>query len=340
MIDAHRLMQGDCLERMAEIPAGSVDLILCDPPYGAVAGIGDSENIKHGMKGKTAWDSAIDPAHIFAESSRILRPNGALVLFSQEPYTSSLITRSIDALPFSYRMVWVKDHFANALLAKKAPVSYFEDVSVFFKKHSKHDFGGGHPLRDYAAKVLEYIGKGRNDVNKDLGHTKTDHFFRTGSTQFALCTEQVYAELCCAYGLNSMPGFMSFAEMLPINKAYRDHLIQKMTDAAPKVFNLPAGQKFKSNILTYKKDYDGLHPTQKPVALLEDLLTTYSRVGDTVLDFTMGSGSTGVACVNEDRRFIGIERDPGYFRVASDRIAEAARRREAETEAFLAELVS
>jgi len=86
------------------------------------------------------------------------------------------------------------------------------------------------------------------------------------------------------------------------------------------VFNLDVGQKYKSNVLKYKKDYGGLHPTQKPVALMEDLIRTYTNPGETVLDFTMGSGTTGVACINTGRDFIGIELDQGYFDIAEKRI--------------------
>ena len=105
--------------------------------------------------------------------------------------------------------------------------------------------------------------------------------------------------------------------MKSINAEFRDQTRERF----PKVFNLPAGQKAKSNILTYPKDRGGFHPTQKPIALLEDLIRTYTNQGDTVLDFTMGSGSTGVACVNTGRAFIGIERDPEYFAIAQKRIA-------------------
>ena len=98
--------------------------------------------------------------------------------------------------------------------------------------------------------------------------------------------------------------------------------MKELDKAHARVFNLPQGAKYKSNILKYKKDYSGLHPTQKPVALMIDLIQTYTNEGDTVLDFTMGSGSTGVACVKTGRKFIGIELDPEYFDIACKRISE------------------
>ncbi|MDX0007807.1 site-specific DNA-methyltransferase [Sinorhizobium meliloti] len=317
------LRHGDCLEILPTIEAGSVDMVLCDPPYGTVDGIAETAGIEHGMKGKTGWDDALDPLAVFEECNRILRPNGILVLFSQEPYTSRLITSAIPNAPFLYRLVWLKDHFANALLAKKAPVSYFEDVLVFAKRHTKHDFEGFHPLRPYAQMVRDFIGKTKKQIFVQMGNQSLCHFLRCDTSQFSMCTAAAYAQATELYTLRSMPGYREFDDLSQEDRAYRADLIAKMTAAAPKVFNLPEGQKYKSNVLSYKKDYDGYHPTQKPVALLEDLVRTYTNDGNTVLDFTMGSGSTGVACRLAGRNFIGIERDPGYFAIAEQRINAA-----------------
>ena len=132
-----------------------------------------------------------------------------------------------------------------------------------------------------------------------------------GSSQFGLCTEQTYNEIVSVFGIDKMDGFLPYAELARLNEKYTA------------TFNLWQGGKSKSNVLEYKKDNGGYHPTQKPIALLEDLMQTYSNEGNTVLDFTMGSGSTGVACVNTNRRFIGIELDDGYFNIAKKRIEEA-----------------
>ncbi len=299
-----RLMLGDCLEVMAGLPDGAIDAVICDPPYGTVNGAG----LDGWCEGDTDWDDALDPAAVFAHCNRVLRMNGALVLFSQEPYTSRLITEAHGNLPFSYRMTWLKDHFANALVAKKAPVSYTEDVLVFFKKY---DTQAQHPLRQYAKRVLAICGGDLKAINARLGHRRAEHFFYVESTQFALCTEQTYAQLCEVYGLARMEWFKPYAELEEINRRFK------------RCFNLPEGQKYKSNVLQYRKDYSGHHPTQKPVALMEDLVKTYTNPGDTVLDFTMGSGSTGVACVKTKRNFIGIELDEGYFKIAEKRIMEA-----------------
>lgn len=192
------LMVGDCLERMKEIPDGSVDLILTDPPYGTAGGMGKGEE-RYSRIASAEWDNAISPHSIFEECNRILRTNGALILFSQEPYTSRLITEAHGNLPFSYRLMWLKDHFSNSLLVNKAPVSYFEDLVVFFKKY---DTLAQHPLRDYAKKIMEYIGRNLKQINTDLGHRRAEHFFYVESTQFGLCTEKTYNQIISHYGLS------------------------------------------------------------------------------------------------------------------------------------------
>ena len=303
------LWHGDCLELMKKIPDGSVDLVLTDPPYGTMKGIDD----------KHEWDTAIEPVKIFEQISRILRQNGKAILFSQEPYTSRLITSTIPSLPFAYRAVWYKNVSGNSLMAKSAMVSRYEDICIFSKLG--HDYCGENPLREYFAKVLDFIGvTSCKEINARLGHRKAEHCFyvtgrRNGSTQFSLCTERTYQELIDVFGINKMQGFIEYAEL----RKTQDEYTQKYAS----VFNLWQGGKSKSNVLEYKKDNDGYHPTQKPVALLEDLIQTYSNEGNTVLDFTAGSGSTGAACVNTNRRFIGIELDEGYFNIAKKRIEEA-----------------
>ena len=295
------LMKGDCLERMKEIPSGSVDMILTDPPYGTVKGVADGD-VNHGMKGKTGWDEIINHIEMLEECNRILRTNGALVLFSQDPYTAKLMTETHGNLPFSYRMTWLKDHFANSLIAKKAPVNYTEDICVFFKKY---DTLNQHPLRDYSRMLMSMAKTNLKKINSDLGHRRFEHFAYTDSTQFGLCTEKTYNEFLGFYGVSE---FKPYSELVELDRAFN------------RTFNLPDGKKYKSNVLSYKKDYSGFHPTQKPVALLEDLIKTYTNEGNTVLDFTMGSGSTGVAAKNLNRKFIGIEMDDGYFEIAKNRI--------------------
>tara|TARA_R110000850_G_scaffold249581_1_gene374489 strand:- start:586 stop:1506 length:921 start_codon:yes stop_codon:yes gene_type:complete len=302
----YRLLQGDCLIESDKIESGSVDLILTDLPYGTVKGI---KNVNHGMSGKCEWDVIIDTDKIMKIANRILRKNGKMILTAQQPFTNELINKAHNNLPFNYSMIWEKDHFANALTAKKAPLNYYEDVLVFSKKY---DECGLHPLRIYFKDVMEFIGFKLSEINKKLGHRRAEHCFYLDSVQFGLCTEKTYLELIKVFGIRQLNNFKTFDEL--------KHIEFKFQKKYASTFNLWQGKKYKSNILKYKKDYTGLHPTQKPVLLLEDLIKTFSNENDLVVDFTIGSGSTGVACKNTKRYFIGIESDSKYFKEASDRI--------------------
>ena len=299
-----RLFFGDCLIESDKIESGSVDLILTDLPYGTVTNIASSDTVKHGMQNKTNWDCVIETEKIYEIANRILRKNGKMILFAQQPFTTELISKQIPNLPFNYSMIWKKDHFANSLIAKKAPLNYYEDVLVFSKTY---DFEGIHPLRPYFKMVLEFIGLNKKAIVEAIGQS-ADHCFRVDSSQFSLCTEKTYNKLIEIYGIDKMKGFRTFES------------ISNENNGLTSTFNLWEGGKFKSNILEYKKDYDGLHPTQKPILLLEDLVKTFSNENDLVVDLTMGSGSTGVACVNTNRNFIGIEMDEKYFEIAEKRI--------------------
>lgn len=318
MID---LRKGDCLELMKEIPDGSVDMILCDLPYGTMKGA----RLDGWKEQTTAWDDRLNTVQLFAEYERILRRNGIAVLFSQEPYTSELRMSRKANIEFAYPLIWKKDHFANALLAKKAPVSYFEDLSVFYKVHDSQLLN---PLRTYARDLMNYMGITKKEIIGEIGQ-KADHFFRADSMQFSLCTEKTYQELIERFHIDRMDGFKSFAECEEIERAFKRTF--------KRTFNLPKGKKCIGNVLEFKKEYQGLHPTQKPVALLEYLIEIYTNEGDTVLDNCMGSGSTGVACINTNRRFIGLELEEKYFEIAKNRIGKTHDKRvhnQAETPFF------
>jgi|SRR5690625_1129942 len=305
------LYKGDCLTEHERIESGSVDLILCDPPYGNM----DTDGGRR--LGINGWDIAIKPADLFEIANRILRRNGKLVLFSQEPYTSRLITEAIPNLPFNYRMIWEKDSFANHLGAKKAPVSYFEDILVFSKKEC---YEAKHPLKSKMLKYVEKYGKeyiielfvNEGRYSSELSarvHASYKFGFNNG-TRFDLMDDKLYSYLS---------DYIEFEETYEDLKTIDDDYKRKYSST----FNLWEGGKYKSNILRYKKDYDGYHPTQKPVALLDDLIRTYSNEGDLVVDLTMGSGSTGVAAVKAGRRFTGIELSDEYFDIAERRISES-----------------
>lgn len=299
MID---LRQGDCLELMKDIPDGSVDMILCDLPYGTMKGA----NLDGWDKKKTEWDIVLDNTLLFGQYERVLRENGTIVLFSQEPLTSKLRTLNYANIEFAYPMIWLKDHFANALISKKAPVSYFEDINVFYKKY---DTQNKNELRAYSKEIFDYIGKTKKAIIDDIGQ-KADHFFRYDSMQFKIPTKSTYKELTNFYNLQEFKNFLEYETLKQNNSKYES------------VFNLE-GETKKSNVLEFKKEYKRFHPTQKPVTLLEYLIKTYTNESDVVLDNCMGSGSTGVACKNLNRNFIGIELDENYFNIAKERIKNA-----------------
>ena len=294
------IKNGDCLELLKTIPDKSIDLILTDPPYGVIKGL-----LIDGWKNKTTnWDVVIDTEKLFEQFNRILKANGYAILFSKEPYTSHLRSFKQENIKFLYPMIWLKQHFSNPFLCKSAPCSYFEDVSVFIKEY---DLDLNSPLRLYFKEVLETKGLTKSSINKFFGHTKYDHTFRVASTQFELCNEHLYNELVKILELDKLSFYKPYSELLKLKKE--------------KVFNLN-GAKHISNVLQFNRESKRFHPTQKPVALLEYLIKTYSNENETVLDFTMGSGSTGVACVKTNRNFIGFELDSKYYEIAKQRIDE------------------
>lgn len=300
-----RLINGDCIEEMQKLidDGVKVDLVLTDPPYGTINGL----NIKGWENTSTEWDNTLPTLPMFTNIELLLRMNGVCILFSQEPYTCYLRQYKPVNLPFIYPYYWLKDHFANNLACKKAPVSYIEDLTVYRKKH---DSDNKHPLRVYAQKLLSEMNMTYKDIEKVLGHRRAEHFFyRVGSSQFALCTEETYNQLIEVFNIDTLPCFKPYDELEAINSKFNSK------------FNL-YGNKYKSNVLEYPKSYNHYHPTEKPVELLEDLILTYTDKGDTVLDFTMGSGSTGVACLQTNRNFIGIEIEEKYYQIAKERCRE------------------
>jgi DNA modification methylase len=299
------LLQGDCLIESDKIESGSVDLILTDLPYGTVK---DIKNVNHGMSGKCEWDVVIDTNKIMELANRLLRKNGKMILTAQQPFTNELINKALPNLPFNYSMIWEKDHFANALTAKKAPLNYYEDVLVFSKKYDTEK----NPIQTYLLDEFKKCGEPISFYKELCGFTGNQPYNwfspkNDGTKQWAFPIKKHYKKL-------SVTGYFlkPFEEIEEMDLKYRA------------TFNLWEGKKYKSNILKYKKDYTGHHPTQKPVLLLEDLIKTFSNENDLVVDFTMGSGSTLVACQNTNRNGIGIEMDEAYFKIAEQRIKENA----------------
>ena len=251
-------MLGDCLERMKEIPDGSVDLILADPPYGTTA---------------CKWDSVIDLPLMWEQLKRVIKPNGATVLFGAEPFTSILVLSNVSS--FREKLVWVKHKPSNFACGRYMHMKYSEDVIVFVKGKPTYNPQMQERKSDRVAQMQKGMSKKWNTVRKDGEEVSMQ-------TQYAPKEWQEYD---------------------------------------PKL-------KFPSNILEIPAVASNSkekvnHPTQKPVALVEYLVKTYTNENETVLDFTFGSGTTGVACMNTNRKFIGIEMDDKYFDIGSKRILES-----------------
>ena len=304
-----RLFFGDCLIESDKIESGSVDLILTDLPYGTMEGQSKT-GIYHNGEEKHEWDSIIDTDKIMQIANRILRKNGKMILFAQEPFTRELINKAIPNVPFNYRAIWLKDTLGSFMRSKSALLYKTEDILVFSKTY---DTDLNHPVYNYADLVIEYINKPKKQIFEEMGHQGAFHFLLgKNSFQVHLCTEKTYKQMIEMYGINKMNGFVEYDILKK-----QENEFYKQTQS---IFNLWEGNKYKGNILKYKKDYNGYHPTQKPILLLEDLIKTFSNEGDLVCDLTMGSGSTGVACKNTNRSFIGIEKDEAYFKIAEQRI--------------------
>ena len=237
-----------------------------------------------------------------------------MLLFSQQPFTTKLLAKQHDGVKHLYQMYWEKEHFGNPLSAKLAPLSYIEEICVFKKLHDRYD---GNPLRIYAKQCKGYINKSTKEINAVLGNSTSQHFLCFDGLQFALCTVKTYEDLVKNFKLDKMQEFKSYGELVEMQ--------EKANIKTKSTFNLWDGKGHKSNLLKYAKDKDKYHPTQKPVKLLEDLIKTFSNEGDTVCDLTMGSGSTGVAAMNTGRKFIGMEKDDHYFKVAKPTIENAAK---------------
>ena len=229
------LLNGDCLELMKNIPDKSIDMILCDLPYGTTA---------------NKWDTVIPFDKLWEQYKRIIKDNGAILLFSQMPFGASLIMSNPKM--FRYEWIWEKNQAAGFLNAKKMPLRKHENILVFYKHLPTYNPQG---LIKLDEPIQEEGSANRNGKNYGVADKS---FIRTHT-------------------------------------------------------NYP------TDIITFSKD-SGYHPTQKPVDLLEYLIKTYTNEGDLVLDNCMGSGSTGVACVNTNRDFIGMELNEEYFKIACERI--------------------
>ena len=238
-----KLILGDCIEKMKEIPGNSIDMVLCDPPYGTT---------------RNKWDSVIDLEAMWNNLWRVLKPNGVVALFSAQPFSSVLVTSQLKN--YKYEWVWVKNLKTGNLNARRMPMSGHETIQIFYRKPCTY-----HPQKRVRTTEVK-AGNKKNSKTSNYGKQREEYLDR------------------------------------------QSDLISPDTALL--------------NIKCVHNSEGKIHPTQKPVALMEYLIRTYTNEGETVLDFTMGSGSTGVACAKTNREFIGIEKDEGYFKIAKDRIQE------------------
>ena len=244
-MNGYALRCGDCLDVMKTLPTGVVDMILADPPYGTTA---------------CKWDSVILFEPLWEQYKRVIKKNGAIVLFAQTPFDKVLGCSNLPML--RYEFIWEKTEATGHLNAKKAPMKAHENLLVFYSAYPTYN------------------------PQKTHGHQR----------KTAMNVDRATKQSDC-YG--AQDGITHYDS----------------TERYPRSVLLFSTDKQKST----------LHPTQKPVALCEYMISTYTNEGDTVLDNCMGSGTTGIACANLGRRFIGIEKDGEYFQIAKERITAAYR---------------
>jgi len=302
---------GDCLIENEKIKSGSVDLILTDLPFGTVGGSMQDNTGKYKLINQSEWDNVISSDKIMNISNRILRKNGKMLLFCQQPFTTELINNAIPNVPFSYSLFWDKMHFANCLGANKACVSYIEEILLFSKNE---DTKKAHPLREYFYTEYEKTGLTYKVINRD--YLETTFEGGGGMAYNMLCRTRLYFSMPTedTYSRLQKTGFFKkpYEKLKEIDNKFKKKFAS--------TFNLWQGKKYKSNILKYKKDYNGYHPTQKPILLLEDLIKTFSNEGDTIVDLTAGSFSTAIACINTNRFYKCIEKDTNYYNIGMKRI--------------------
>jgi len=248
-IENLHLMFGDCLERMTEIPDNSVNMVLADPPYGTT---------------QCKWDSVIDIDLMWLQLKRVIKPYGAIVMTSQQPFTTSLIVSNLPM--FKYCQVWAKNRPSGVAHAKNKPMSQHEDILVFSDGVTIH--------KGQSVKRMDYFPQGLKRINK-------------------ICKNHKHSRIK-AGGISQRP-------------SHKAEYIQEFTN-------------YPSTIVNFNCVNKTVHPTQKPVELMEYLIKSYTSENNTILDFTMGSGTTGVASSNLNRKFIGVELDAKYYSIACNRI--------------------
>ncbi len=282
------IRKGDCLELMKSIPTGSVDMILCDLPYGVT---------------EYEWDKILNGEELFKAYKRIGKQNANVILFCQIEFAKYLMCSTFQS-EFSHCLIWCKDKKTRHLSVNSLPMSQYEMILVF--RINKYSNKNSHRnLRQYFMQELFASGKSIKQIEREIPNYSAHHWFRF-SSDYRIPTEKNYKRLREITGRFDR----SYSEV-------------KSEFAEEKNNTATYNGTNESDLLHFGLSEKRVHPTQKPVALLEYLIKTYSNKGETVLDNCMGSGSTGVAAVNTGRSFIGFEIDDKYFDVAKRRINDA-----------------
>ena len=304
-----KLMQGDCLELMKDIPDGSVDMILADLPYGTTT---------------LKWDSIIPFDKLWEQYRRITRGNGAIVLFGSEPFSSKLRVSNIKE--YKYDWVWEKSNVTRFLSVDSSPLKTFENIMVFYPER--------HLERLAKALLEKRTSKGytKKYMDEMLGSNTLYSFFEgrklRGETVYSLPNEEHWEILVETLGVDKKiypkdktfnhVGLKSISKSIGGRKKHRDESHYSFDSEG----YTQEHTGYSKDIIKVGTNDKRLHPTQKLVVLMEYLIKTYTNEGDTVLDNVMGSGTTGVACKNLNRNFIGIELDEECFKIATERINE------------------
>ena len=297
---SYEIYNADCLEGMKRIPDGSVDMILADLPFNVT---------------DCAWDKAkIDLAAMWSEFKRILKPYAATVLFGSGKFTYKLIASNLDW--YKYKWIWVKNAPTMFVHAKNAPMRKFEEILVFSNGSINH--------ASCTNRRMPYNPQGLVSCDKPVKYSAhmSEVSLQGGKLHVATDDDDKNVYHCHKdwqknYNWARSGRLKAFGAIYSKRPSNVDYYVQEQT-------NYPADVLYYDVVPSNKK----IHPTQKPVELLEYLIRTYTNEGETVLDATAGSGSTGVACVNTNRKFIGFETDAGFYEIAQKRINKAIAKKE------------
>jgi len=315
----NKIFNSDCFDIFTKISNKTVDLVIVDLPYGQTS---------------NAWDVKIDLNKMWQELKKTCKENCIFIFFCTTKFGNELINSNPSW--FRYDLIWEKSKMAGFLSANKMPLRKHEMIYIFSGiVENDLDNTRNKNMREYAIKVKNYINLNINKINKKLRNRKAEHFFYTNTSQFGLPTLDTYNKLIEHFNIDKMEGFIKFENLENFEKITTVYNPQKTEGKPYKIKahelntnygliqtkgTINTGDRFPTSIQKFNHDDISYHPTQKPILLLEWLIKTYSNEQDLILDFTMGSGSTCIACINTNRRYIGIEKDYEIFKIAEERI--------------------